>query len=1253
LAIIATVSVSIAGPQPGGGALPDRIFLSHGSEDSHTAQRILGFLESNGVECWIAPRDIPPGTDWVEAIIDGIDSASAMVLVVSSASNLSPQVRREVERAVSRGLNLVSVMIEPVELSKWMQYYTSTHQRYDASKGDLDDHLSKILDALRPDELRVSADMSNLSSLLEEDIGRLASSIGFEEGESLHLKPGERRRATVLSIVVSPPDTDTMASHSMTGKRIADTLGDMVKRVVEAFGGEIETSRPYYFRCVFGLEKALESDSHRAVSSAIRLFNGLGEMNRVLRARDLVLDFSMAAASGRLEVVSTKPGSRDISGEPLSRADELADSWMNNELLVSESVHRSCGDRFSFEPLVSDKLKGCFRLVDYSIVPVEGRVLHVRAPLIGRDAEISRLGRLLERQIGSASRNRRGGARHFVFGLRGEAGIGKSRLVHEFIERFCANRDDLLVLQGSTLSYAQPPYWIWTSLIQRQLRMERDGSLDYTELREKLRSMGENRDLMRSAPFMADLLGIDSGNGRPSDLGAEARALENRIAIKSFVSALAGTAKLVIVLDDLHRMDGASRQTLEFVIGNCDTPFPVIFLLVYRSEREDGSSVEFDILPGYAQLEEMMLSPLDESDSTRLLAHLLSKIDPAEGISPEVRERILSSTRGNPLFLEELVLDLAETGRMEVRNGTWVLGGPEAEVGIPTTLRSLLQARLDRLPADWRNVLQSTSVLGMEFPLGLYRCFSRRVLNREPETRVLDELQSRELLSCERSAFEKRYRFASKLLHSSAYESILKGNLELLHRAAAESIEEYYPEEDERVPGMLTHHWERAGNRKKAIEWGLKALSNAAEAYQNETAIDLTDKLQNWLEEQPESPERTERLYTVLKNRARIETNLGHRDLRHEYLTKALELVKDTDLNHQIAEIRIMLGRYLEMVGRTDEAEDTFQKAMAISRESSDQKYKGHCLMALGDLESRRGRIDSSMELLQRAYEIFERTDDLHNQGSTLVNMGILNHRLGRIDEALDHYNRSLEIFERMGDRKARAVTLINLGIMHSDQDRMEKALECYRQASDVFRSIGFSRGEAGALVNKGIIQRQMGRPDQALESFDQALLIEREAGGRANESIVLINIGATRMLLEDYEKALECYQRSLEISREMGVRRIEAYALSSVASAYREMGRFSEALELFEESIHILSDMGEKKALASTMSNLGLLHCATGDLDQAAESYRKAVRLICEIRAGRFDSEDTVALYDRLLELGCRKEDVTWPEHWDPRTDS
>ncbi len=1228
--------------------MPHRVFVSHSSVDGEVAEQITAFLENNGVQCWIAPRDIPPGADWVEAVIDGIDTASGMVLVVSEASNESPQVRRELERAVSRGLDLVSVVVQPVELSKWMQYYTSTHQRCDASRGGLKRHLPGMLDTFRAPMQAVSADMSNLSHLLEEDIGRLASSIEFEEGRALRLEPGERRRATVLSLHVVPPETAGLGSHPLAGKRIAETLGAMVRRVVEAFGGHLETSDDYRYRSVFGLERALEDHAHRAVSGAVRLFNGIGEMNRVLKARGLVLDFTMGAASGDLEVAQSGSEGPDPAGPPLREADMLAAGPPRNELLVTSELWRICRDRWQFEKAECEGVDDCMRLADYAIVPVEGRLLRVRVPMVGREAELARLERLLHRQTErKVSRNRRGGARHYVVGIRGEAGIGKSRLAHEFRKRCCEGCDDVEALEGRTLSYAQPPNWIWTSLIRGRLGIERDSSIDLEELRRRLSEIDPGGELPDSAPFLADLLGMDPGGAWEAP-GREARAVEQRVAVRNLFAALARGRRLVLVLDDLHRIDGASRRMLEFIIGNCDLKTPIVFILIYRSQREDGSSVEFGVLPGYAHLEEIALEPLDRESSAELLEKILASIGPAEAVAEDVRKRLLASARGNPLFMEELVLDLVEEGLLRVEGGTWSMRGAAEGIRIPDGLRNLLQVRLDRLPADWRNVLQTASVLGAEFPLGLYRCFARRVFGRDPETRILDELEGLGLIRCEQTAFGGRYMFESKLLCSSAYESMLESNLQTLHRAAAESMEEYYPEDDELAPGMLMHHWAIAGETSRALKWGIRALEAAADAYENQRVLEMSDRLLEWAGREPEGRERADMEAGIRIARGETLGLLGRREGQERNLYAALELVREYGLEDSHGEIYVILGNFCEMVGRPEEAEGMFGEAERVGRETEEPAYEAHGSMGLAGLDSRAGRSDMALERMERALEIFRGAGMVRGRGNVLVNMGVLHHRLGHVGRAMKCYDSAMKLFRRVGNRKHLATTLVNTGIMQSNQDRMEEAKSSYDRALGIFRTIGYARGEATALINLGIIHREMGRLDEALECFEQALDIEREAGDRSAEAISLINIGSARSQKQEKEAALECYSKALEIAREIGNRRVEGYSLSSVASACRDLGRFEEALDLFDEGMAVLREVGERKATAECSSNLGLLYCKMGRLEDAADCYRASAETIGDIGAGRYDSEVTVDLRDTLLARGCPKEDVPLPDHWE-----
>lgn len=147
-----------------------RIFISHSSHDTDTAKAILSFLESKSQPCWIAPRDIHPGADWAESILDGIDAASGMILVVSPVINDSPHIRREVERAVSNKIPIYPIIIEEFQYAKWIQYYISAHQWIDASNCKLEQVLQQLIIILEPnnhnsailqlDEINESAEVS-------------------------------------------------------------------------------------------------------------------------------------------------------------------------------------------------------------------------------------------------------------------------------------------------------------------------------------------------------------------------------------------------------------------------------------------------------------------------------------------------------------------------------------------------------------------------------------------------------------------------------------------------------------------------------------------------------------------------------------------------------------------------------------------------------------------------------------------------------------------------------------------------------------------------------------------------------------------------------------------------------------------------------------------------------------------------------------------------------------------------------------
>ena len=155
-----------------------KIFISYSTQDKKIADKVIGYLESQEFTCWVAPRDISPGMDWAESIIDGIDSASLMILIVSNRSNKSPQVRREVERAVSMGVTIIPLIIEKIELSKWMQYYVSAHQWIDASSVPIEDVFPALEDSIQAVSVKEIGGIEGAKKLAGKMIQSFSSSEG-------------------------------------------------------------------------------------------------------------------------------------------------------------------------------------------------------------------------------------------------------------------------------------------------------------------------------------------------------------------------------------------------------------------------------------------------------------------------------------------------------------------------------------------------------------------------------------------------------------------------------------------------------------------------------------------------------------------------------------------------------------------------------------------------------------------------------------------------------------------------------------------------------------------------------------------------------------------------------------------------------------------------------------------------------------------------------------------------------------------
>lgn len=978
--------------------------------------------------------------------------------------------------------------------------------------------------------------------LVQHTIREGAPSIGKVE-----LKPGERREISVLFLDLGgftalSERLDHEAVHDIS-KGVMDALVD----ITENYGGYVDKIEGDRIMVLFGAIKAGENDSERAVSCGLLMQSAIGAANDILEDTGVPITARIGINSGPVTVAPDAIGHLTAIGRTVNLASRMEEAAPEGTILVPESVRSRCGELFCWEDAGLVHLKGISEPV-HAYRPVS--CLSYSRPrwerlskvcfdgFVGRQEELSRLMEMVRlQQSGSTGSSRLGGPRHLAVQVRGEAGIGKSRLVHEFLRGLAGSDESFLVLKGQTRSYAQPAYHLWTTLLRNLLDLQPDERPDYEDFRRMVLDLSRGSELEDSIPFLAELLAIRSGDRRLDELDSGAIALETRIAFRNLLKTVSSHRNLLVILDDLHWIDSTCQGVLEFVLGNCASKRPILFILITRNERDDGRPVSFDIKQGYAIMEELVLHAMDRNDCHGIISSMLGQISGSDNASVGSRAEgfLLEHSRGNPFFLEELILDMVESGLMVLSEEEWSLSRAVEDIYVPPSLTGLLQSRLDRLPDDQRGSLQKSSVLGFEFRLRLYRSLLEQLGLEEDTESVFDSLEQRQFLLEKSAVRDKTFEFRHVLIHDTVYSTILDSNKRLLHRLTASLIEETVSDDGKEMADILTHHWERAGDREKAIHWGVINLSHTVATYQHERALELSGKLEGWIREKPLNSESAGKLIEVLMGRYGTLDLTGRRRDQEELLREMKQLADEYEVLDWQPRILSSLGSIYRITGRMEEAEECYNEALEMASDMAEGEYQSKVLCNLGILSRVRGDLRKSKEYF---LEALEKNRDADNPGVEGVILG-------------------------------------NLGNLYFDHGDMDRAIEYYRKAMELNREVGDRRSEGIALGNLGNPYMSMGDLEQALKYYSQSLELHREIGNRRSEGVTLSNLGALYYDHGRFEESLDCNRKALEIHREIGNRRMEAITLASMASLSMRSGSVSESLALYLEALGIIDDLG------------------------------------------------------------------------------
>jgi predicted ATPase/class 3 adenylate cyclase len=480
-----------------------------------------------------------------------------------------------------------------------------------------------------------------------------------------------------------------------------------------------------------------------------------------------------------------------------------------------------------------------------------------------------------------------------IVALVGEAGVGKSRLVYEFVHAHYTQ--GWRVLESASVSYGKAtPYFPVIDLLRRYCAV--DDRDDTRTVRAKVIGQVLTLDtaLQDTIPALLTLLEALPEDSPFRTLDPPQRRQRTLEALKRVLLRESQVQPLVLVFEDLHWIDAETQALLNSLVESLPTA-RILLLVNYRPEYQHtwGSKTY------YSQLR---LDPLAPESAEALLQVLLGDDSSLAPLTPV----LIARTEGNPFFLEESVRTLVETQVLVGEHGTYRLAQALPSIQVPATVQAVLAARIDRLPSEEKNLLQAAAVIGKDIPAALLQATA--AVPWADVQRSLAHLQAAEFLYETRLFPELEYTFKHALTQEVAYNAVLLERRKVLHERAAHAIEGLFAERLAEHYNALAHHYSRSGNTAKAVDYlhcaGQQAVERSAYA---EAISHLTAALE-LLTTLPETRERSQQelvMQMALGSALRATQGAGAAEVEQRY-TRARELCEQVGEPSQL--FRVLWG---------------------------------------------------------------------------------------------------------------------------------------------------------------------------------------------------------------------------------------------------------------------------------------------------------------------------------------------------------
>ncbi len=935
--------------------------------------------------------------------------------------------------------------------------------------------------------------------------------------DALDSQPAEqqRKQATVLFADVSG---FTAMSETMDAEDVADTMNALwenIDRAITDCGGLVDKHIGDAVMALWGTEEAREDDPERAIRGALAMQSELAAF-RDERKVQLAMRVGINTGPVLLGDVGTT-GEFTAMGDAVNLASRLEHAAPVGGILISHDTYRHVRGVFDVQQQEPLKVKGKVEPIQTYVVQrakprsfrmatrgVEG----IETRMIGRDAELQTLQNTFRDVIEKAETR--------VVTIVADAGVGKSRLLYEFENWIELRPDEIYYFKGRAVPELRNiPYGIIRDMFRYRFDiLESDSAA--TVLKKFRASMVDVLDADR-ADLVGHLIGFDFSASEAVNnlLGSPSFSELATAYLTNYLRALAA-GPTVIFLEDLHWADDSSIDLISHLV----TEIPKARLIVVCPTRPSL----FEHCPNWGEGKDsyirLDLKPLSEGDSRALVENILQKVN---DIPTDLRDLIVNGAEGNPFYVEELIKMLVEDGVIERGEDRWRVETERlSEVRVPPTLTGVLQARLDSLPREEREVLQHASIVGRLFWDKAVAELKASYTSSDEVAPLLDDLHSRELIfRQERSAFVEtgEYIFKHAILRDVTYETVLLKLRRVYHAQVANWLETTAKERLDEYLGLIAGHYEQAGETAKAVDYLRRSGEELNKISDYRGAIGAYE-------------------------RALAMTMEGD-----DAATRAVLLVK-------------LGSNYYEMSDFST-AKEYLEPGLALAREAGERETEVAALYEFGRIALRHGKYDTARTRLEEVLSLAREINNSDGVANSLKDLGNVAAIQGEHEKAKRYYEESITICKKTGNRWGVAACLGNLGTVASGRGEYEVAQRYYEESKAICEEIGNRGGVSVCLMNLGVVVSMCKDFDMAQHYYQEALSISREIGRRDGIAICLNNLAHNMADQDEWGKSWSYYREALDESAATGIAFITMEALSGFARLKAKSEQYTRAAEL------------------------------------------------------------------------------------------